>query len=75
MWLSFIKLQKITKCANIKVARASVKWLEFSLGPIMELVWADFPRQRLAQNNERRPNLLLNFMTFAKRPRYKNFFI
>lgn len=37
-------------------------------------VWVDFPRQKLLKSNKGYPNLLLNYMSLDKRPRYKTFF-
>jgi hypothetical protein len=40
----------------------------------MEKVWIDFPRQRLSKSKDGKPNLLLNYLGFAKRPKYREFF-
>ena len=64
---------QISSSAKTKLAWAAQIWLEFSIGPVMNRVWLDFPRQKLAFTNGK-PNLLLNYLRIDKRPRYKDFF-
>ena len=64
---------KVTNSAKTKLAWAAEVWLDYSIGPVMNRVWMDFPRQKLVKSNGK-TNLLLNYLRIDKRRRYKDYY-